>query len=227
MFIVVGDEGFGGSTTSNSVHHRSLNLSEVTALEILAEVGDNLGPSPEDFTRSVIHDEIEVTLAETQLFILETVVLGRNGMQARCQENNLSSEDRKFTIVTVLRVSATWETDDTHNITSTKQLMLLLEGLSSRKLCLAHYLDLNTLCADIVEVQLVAGRALSVDTATNANGDIGSLFALLEALIFLKELAEVGVNLEFVRVGVRLLGFAQLVDFLAANLEVLLELHIN
>lgn len=105
--------------------------------------------------------------------------------------------------------------------------MLLLERLSSGELCLAHYLDLNTLCADIVEVQLVAGRALSVDTATNANGDIGLLFALLEALIVLKELAEVSVNFEFVRVGLRLLGFAQLVDFLAPNLEVLLELHIN
>ena len=92
---------------------------------------------------------------------------------------------------------------------------------------MAHHLDLNTLRADVVEVQLVAGRTLSVDTTTNANGDIGPLFSLLEALIVLKELSEVSVNVEFVRVGVRLLGFAQLVDFLAPNLEVLLELHIN
>lgn len=224
---MVGSEGFSGSTTSNSVHHRSLNLSEVTAIEILADVGDNLCPCSEDLTRLVVHDEVQVALTETLLLILEAVVLGRNGMQARGQKNNLSGEDRKFTVVTVLGVSSARETHDSHNITPTKELVLLLERLSGGELCLAHYLDLNTLCADIVEVQLVARGTLSVDTTSNANGDIGLLLALLETLIVLEEVAEVSVDVEFVRVGIRLLGFAQLVDFLAANLKVLLELHIN
>jgi hypothetical protein len=101
--------------------------------------------------------------------------------------------------------------------------VLLFEGLASGILGLAHDLDLDTLGADIVEVQLVTGGTLGEDTASDANGNIGLLFALLETLIVLQELAEVGVDLELVRVGIGLLGLAQLVDFLAPNLEVLLE----
>ena len=105
--------------------------------------------------------------------------------------------------------------------------MLLFEGLSGRELCLAHHLNLNTLRADVIEVQLVAGGTLGIDTASNTDGNIGLLFALLETLIVLNELAEVGVDVEFVWVWIRLLSFAQLVDPLAPNLEVLLEQHIN
>lgn len=101
--------------------------------------------------------------------------------------------------------------------------MLLFKGLSGRELCLAHCLDLDTLRADVIEVQLITGGTLGVDTTSNANGNIGLLFALLETLIILNEVAKISVDVEFVWVGVRLLGFAQLVDFLAPNLEVLLE----
>lgn len=105
--------------------------------------------------------------------------------------------------------------------------MLLFERLSCGELCLTHYLDLDTLRADVVEVQLVAGGTLGIDTASNSNGNIGLLFAFLETIIILNKVTELSVDVEFVRIGVRLLGFAQLVDFLAPNLEVLLELHIN
>jgi hypothetical protein len=88
---------------------------------------------------------------------------------------------------------------------------------------LAHDLDLNTLRANVVEVQLGAGGTLGVDTASNANGNLRLLLALLETLIFLEEVAEIGIDVELVGIGIRLLGLAQLVDLLAANLEVLLE----
>jgi hypothetical protein len=55
------------------------------------------------------------------------------------------------------------------------------------------------------------------------------LLALLETLVVLQDIAQIGVDLELVRVGVGLLGLAQLVDSLTANLEVLLirQWHIS
>jgi hypothetical protein len=150
-------------------------------------------------------------------------VLGGNGEQARSEEDDLGSEDGKLSIVTVLGRGATGETDDTDDITTAEKLVLLLERLASSILGLAHDLDLDTLGADIVEVQLVAGGTLGEDTTSDANGNVGLLLALLEALVVLEELAEVGVDLELVRVGIGLLGLAQLVDLLAPNFEVLLE----
>jgi hypothetical protein len=220
---VVGAEGLGGGTTGNGVHHGRLNLSEVTSIQETADEFDDLSTSAEDIARAVVHDEVQVALAETLLLVLEAVVLGRNCVQARSQESNLSGEDGKFTIVTVLGVSAAGETHEAHNVTSAKQLVLLLERLAGRELCLAYNLDLNTLSADIVEDQLVSRGSLGVDTTSDANGKIGLLFALLETLMFLDELAEVGVDMELVRVGIRLLGLAQFVDSLASNLEVLLK----
>jgi hypothetical protein len=189
----------------------------------LANVADNLGTSAEDVAGAVVHNQIKVALAEALFLVLESVVLGGNGVQARSQENDLGSEDGKLTIVTVLRRSATGETDNTDDITTAEELVLLFEGLASGILGLAHDLDLDTLGADIVEVQLVTGGTLGEDTTSDADGNIGLLFALLETLIVLQELAEVGVDLELVRVGIGLLGLAQLVDSLAPNLEVLLE----
>lgn len=224
---MVSDEGLGGGTTGNGVHHGSLHLSEVTVIEVLTDIADNLGTSAEDVAGAIIHDKIQVTLAETLLLVLEAVVLGRNGVQARGQEDNLGGKDRKFTIVTVLGVGTAGETHDANNVTTADKLVLLLERLTGRELGLAHDLDLDTLSADIVENQLVAGRTLGVDTASNANGNIRLLLALLETLLLLNKVAKVGVDVELVWVGIGLLGLAQLVDSLAANLEVLLEWYIN
>lgn len=220
---MVGDERLSSSTTGNGVHHRSLDFGEITVVKELTDVADNLGARAQDITGLIVHDKIQVALAETLLLVLETVVLGRNGVQARRQQNNLSSEDGKLAVIAVLRVGTTRETNNTDDIASAEKLVLLLERLASRELCLADNLDLNTLRTDIVEVQLVTGGTLGVDTASNANGNIGLLLALLETGVVLEEVAEVGIDQELVRVRIRLLSFAQLVDFLATDLEVLLE----
>jgi len=139
------------------------------------------------------------------------------------QKDDLRSEDGELAIITVLGVGFADKASHTDDVTSAEKVMLLLEGLASRILCLAHHLDLDTLCANIVKDQLGTGSPLGVDTATDANSDICLLFALLETLIVLQDVAQVGVNLELMRVGVRLLGLAQLVDFVTPNLKVLLK----
>lgn len=92
---------------------------------------------------------------------------------------------------------------------------------------LAHDLNLNTLGANVVEHQLATGRALGEDTTANADNGIGLLFALLETFVVLQDIAQIGVDLELVGVGVWLLGLAQLVDLLAPNFEILLYMRIS
>lgn len=145
-------------------------------------------------------------------------------MQAGGQKNKLSGEDRELAIVTVLGGGTAGETDNSDNITTTDVLVLLLEGgAASGELGLTHDLDLDTLGAEIIEEKLVARGALGVDTTSKADADLGLLFALGERGIVGKELAQIGVDLELVGVRVGALGLAQLIDSLAADLEVLLD----
>jgi hypothetical protein len=101
---VVSGEGLGSSTTSNLVHHGSLNLNEVALVEVSADPGDHLGSSDEDIAGLLVADEIEVSLAVSLLEILEAVVVIGKGVQARSQENNLSGEDRQLTLLTLLNL---------------------------------------------------------------------------------------------------------------------------
>jgi hypothetical protein len=101
--------------------------------------------------------------------------------------------------------------------------MLGLKGdIASRVLGLADDLHLDAFRTDIIEEELGTRGTLGVDSTGDTDGDIGLLLALGETLVGLEEFAQVIGDLELVRVGVGLLGLAQLVDSLAADLEVLL-----
>lgn len=144
-------------------------------------------------------------------------------MQARRQKDHLSRENREFAIGSVLGASPTGESNDADNVTSPEVLVLLLEWhVASGVLTLTHNLHLDTLRTNVVEVELGARAALGVDSTGDANGGFGLLLALFEALVVLEELAQVIGDVELVRVRVGRLGFAELVDSLAADFEVLL-----
>lgn len=212
-----------GSSTSDLIHHGGFDFGEVTAVQEVADIADNLGTCTEDFAGTIIHDKIQVALTEAQLFVLETVVLGGNGVQTRGQEDDLGGEDGQLTVITVLRRSATRETDNTNDITSSEVLMLLLEwDAAGGILCLAHHLDLLALSTDVVENQLGTRGTLGVDTASNADRNIGLLLALLQTLVLLQEFAQVVGDLELVRIRVGVLGFEKLLNLLASDLKVLL-----
>lgn len=221
--VVVSNEGLGGGTTSDGVHHGSLNFDEVAVVEEVADVAHNLGTGDEDVAGLVVHDQIQVALAEALLLVLQTEVLGRDGVQAGRKKDHLRSEDGQLTVGTVLGAGTAGETDDTDDVTTAEVLVLSLERhAASGVLSLSDDLDLDTLGADIVEDQLGAGSTLSVNTTGDADGDLGLLLALGETLVISEVLAQIIGNLELVGVGVGVLGLAQLVDSLAADLEVLL-----
>jgi len=101
---VVSGERLSGSTTSNLIHHRSLNLNEVALVEVSADPGDHLGSGDEDIAGLLVADEVEVSLAVSLLEILEAVVVIRKSVQTRSQEDNLSSEDGQLTLLTLLNL---------------------------------------------------------------------------------------------------------------------------
>lgn len=222
-FVVVGNERPRSRATGNGIHHWGLDLREVTRVEEVSDVANNLSPGDKDITRLVVHDQVQVPLAEPLLLILQTKVLGRDGVQAWRQQNDFPRENRKLTVGPVLGTTPTRETDDTDNVTSPEVLVLLFKGnIASGVLTLAKNLYLHTLCADVVEVQLGARTTLGVDSTRNADGDFGLLLALLETLVVLQELAQVVGDVELVGVRVGLFGLAELVDSLASDFEVLL-----
>ncbi|CAF3599373.1 unnamed protein product [Fusarium graminearum] len=228
--------GLGSGTTSNLVHHGSLNLDEVTLVEVFADPGDHLRSSDEDVTGLLVADEIEVSLTVSLLEILEAVVVIGKGMQARSQENNFGGENGQLTLLTLLDLGLGCSSrmisfinlparvsDNSDDITSAKVLVLVLKRGSSltNLLSLAHDLDLDTLSSDIVEEELGARCSLSVDTGTNLNDLVLGVLARLEVTKLLDELSQVVCNIELVGVGVGALGLAELVDVPGSDLEVL------
>ncbi|KAI6763412.1 hypothetical protein HG531_012800 [Fusarium graminearum] len=222
ILVVVSGEGLGSGTTSNLVHHGSLNLDEVTLVEVFADPGDHLRSSDEDVTGLLVADEIEVSLTVSLLEILEAVVVIGKGMQARSQENNFGGENGQLTLLTLLDLGL-GVSDNSDDITSAKVLVLVLKRGSSltNLLSLAHDLDLDTLSSDIVEEELGARCSLSVDTGTNLNDLVLGVLARLEVTKLLDELSQVVCNIELVGVGVGALGLAELVDVPGSDLEVL------
>jgi hypothetical protein len=78
QLVVVGDEGPGGSTTGNGIKHGGLDGNEVTVIKPSSDVSVNLGTGDEDIAGLVVHDQIQVALAETLLRVLEAIEVIRN-----------------------------------------------------------------------------------------------------------------------------------------------------
>lgn len=220
--VVVGNEGLGSGTASNDVEHGGLDRDEVAVVEPAANVRVDLGAGDEDIAGLVVHHEIEVTLAETLLVVLEAVVVIRDLVQARRQKDNLGGSNgklaREFTLtLLVLGVGTGRETLDTNDVTTAKVDVLLVESGSvlADKVRLSEDLESGALdillasgtclvtCdlptyirADIVEVELGASRALDVYSATK--GNLLGLVALtvLEVREFLFKVADVVVDVE-------------------------------
>jgi hypothetical protein len=83
-------------------------------------------------------------------------------------------------------------------------------------------LDLNALSPDVVEYQLVSGRALVVDSSTNSDLLVLLVLSGLEGAIILDKIPQIIVCMELVRIWVWVLGGSELVDVAGSNLEVLL-----
>lgn len=145
-------------------------------------------------------------------------------MQAWREKDNLLSKDRQFTVISVLGRGTSGKADDADDISSSQMFVLSLErNVSCRFLGLTRNLDLDTFGTDVVEDQLSTSRSLGIDSSSNSDLLIPQLLSLLKRLIILEKLPKVIGYLELVRIGVRVLGLAELVDFSAADFKVLLK----
>lgn len=95
--VVVGDEGLGSGTASNDVEHGGLDRDEVTVVEPATDIRVNLGTSDKDLAGLVIHHQVEVSLTETLLRVLEAVVVVGDLVQAGRQENDFRGGNRQLT----------------------------------------------------------------------------------------------------------------------------------
>lgn len=76
-------------------------------------------------------------------------------METGSEKLDLCGEDGQFTLITGLGVTATWETGDTDDISSSQLFVLIGEGNIARGvLGLAQNLELDAFGAEIVEEQL-------------------------------------------------------------------------
>ena len=79
--VVVGDEGPGRRPAHRRLHHRRLHLQETPVVEEPPDRPDRLEADPEGLPRFRRDDQIEVTLAEADLGVLEAVPLLRQRAQ--------------------------------------------------------------------------------------------------------------------------------------------------
>ena len=97
--VVVGDEGLGHGTTGDHVHHGSLNLKEVTLIEVTANSVDDPGTDGKGVANVLVDDQIQVALTVTSLHVGQTAEVGitlgeGEHVQAGGEESDLGGEDR-------------------------------------------------------------------------------------------------------------------------------------
>ncbi len=84
--VVVSLEGPGGGTTGNGVEHGGLHGNKVAVVEPAAKVAVNLSASKQNIASLVVHHQIQVTVTEARLGVLEAIVVIRDLSKRRQYE---------------------------------------------------------------------------------------------------------------------------------------------
>lgn len=87
---------------------------------------------------------------------------------------------------------------------------------------LAHNLHLDTLCANIVEHQLVSRGTLVIDSSTKSDLHILLVLSRLQRIVLGDELAQIVVDVELVWIWGWVLGLTEFIDGARSDLEILL-----
>jgi predicted nucleic-acid-binding Zn-ribbon protein len=108
----------------------------------MTEILYDLGPCLKCLARSVVQDEIKITLAISNLLILEAE--GKL-VKARCQEHNILCEHTELASIPILRVGPAGVAYDTNPISSAKEVVVFGEsggivGVRRMTLGFAEYL---------------------------------------------------------------------------------------
>ena len=117
QIVVEGLKRLGSGTSSNHVHHGSLDLSEVSFTQEVPEEVKNLVACAEDLVDGVVHDQIKIALSVASVFsqdLLLSVTLGDH-VHAVGEGSNLDGSDRQFT-----GLGSTWLAFDADDVTAAK-----------------------------------------------------------------------------------------------------------
>jgi len=106
--VVMSDEWTGSSSSSDSVHHGSLNFKEVTRVEEATDVVDCLGSGDEGVSDVAVDQQIEVALTESRLLIFKSVVILGQIMEARREQHDLERKDAQLSLLGCAYVDVFW-----------------------------------------------------------------------------------------------------------------------
>ena len=96
---MVGNEGFGRGSPCNHVHERRLHLQETQVVQKLPDVGDDLGSGDELVPHALVDDEVQVSLPEPGLLVLQPVVEVWEHVQAGGQEGDGARDDAELSLL--------------------------------------------------------------------------------------------------------------------------------
>ena len=96
---MVGNEGFGRGSPCNHVHEWRLHLQEAQAVQKPPDVGDDLGSGDELVPHTLVDDEVQVSLPEPGLLVLQPVVEVWEHVQAGGQEGDGARDDAQLSLL--------------------------------------------------------------------------------------------------------------------------------
>ena len=94
--VVVGDKGTGGSAAGDGVQHGGLHLNVAHAVQIVAQVLDELGADDKIPLDLGIHHQVNVALTETGFLVGQTVEFIGQGQQGLAQQGDDLGADGNF-----------------------------------------------------------------------------------------------------------------------------------
>lgn len=116
--VVVRDERLGRRAARDHARHGRLDLEEPEAVEVPADVVDDLVACDEDAPRVFGEYQVEVSLAVPGLLVFQPEVPGGQLVQVRCEQDHLGG---RYGELAFLR--ARGPADDTDDVASTEYLM--------------------------------------------------------------------------------------------------------
>lgn len=198
--IVVSLEGFSGGSSRRYGQHGSLDLQELSIIQVLSDLADHLSSRVENVSHLLIHNQVQVTHPVSLLLILESKVSLGEHVQTRCQQSHHTGCYGQLSCLCSTGMSL--HSDD---VTTAYQGMRLIEIvlLVAVILGVGHDLYLETITLHIVEHQSSAHRPDAYDSSRNRCGHRLQDDALLGALRIelILELLQCQFDIEFV--GVR------------------------
>lgn len=161
-------ERLSSGTTRNHVHHGGFDFQEAQVIQISSDTLDDLSSGLEDFSGSVVHDKIQISLSISSFLVGETSVFSGQHVQAVREDSDGSGGNGEFTSAGSdgLTVDTNDITSSDHGVNSFEIITLMFVGSSKD-------LDSGTITLQVVENKLVTGRSDVSDTTYDKMVNMG------------------------------------------------------